>query len=161
MNYKEYSIKRGHDAEAEVAEYEADAAKMQQKIDAVDAVLETADDTVAVVLTELYTEWEPDGHYEVGDRRKYMPNDKWLLYRCKQAHDANETWHPDVATSLWDVVSDSSGTEDDVIEYSPGMVLEEGKYYSQNGVTYYCFRGSGTAVYHDLSALVDLYVNVV
>ena len=134
---------------------------MRQKINTVDAVLETADDAVAIVLTECYDEWDPNGHYEVGDRRKYMVNDKWLLYRCKQTHDANETWHPDVAVSLWDVTSDSSGTEDDVIEYSPGMVLEEGKYYSQDGVKYYCFRGSGNAVYHDLANLVGLYVNVV
>lgn len=161
MNYKEYSIKRGRDAEAEIAEYEADAAKMSQKIDTIDAVLETIEDTVAIALTELYDDWDGATHYDVGQRCKYMVNDKYQLYKCKQAHDANPTWHPDVATSLWDVVSDSSGAEDDVIEYSIGMVLEEGKYYSQFGVTYICFRNSVNAVYNNLADLVGLYVNAV
>lgn len=163
MNFKEYSIKRGRDAEAEIAEYETQAADMKQKIDAVDNVLETVEDTVAVVLTELYDEWDPNGyHYEVGKRCKYAaPDQEYLLYKCKQEHDSNPTWHPDVATSLFDVVSDSSGTEDDVIDFSPGMELEEGKYYKQFDVTYYCFRSSGAAIYNNLADLVEIYVRVV
>ena len=47
------------------------------------------------------------------------------------------------------------------IQYITGETpLVEGKYYSQNGVTYLCNR-SETVVYHDLSALVGLYVTVV
>lgn len=47
------------------------------------------------------------------------------------------------------------------IQYITGETpLVEGKYYSQNGVTYLCNR-SETVVYHDLSALVGLYVTIV
>lgn len=41
------------------------------------------------------------------------------------------------------------------------MALEQGKYYSQGVVTYLCIRDTGNPVYHDLSALVGLYVQAV
>lgn len=41
------------------------------------------------------------------------------------------------------------------------MELFEGKYYSQSGVVYKCTRNTEQAVYHDLSALVGLYVEKV
>ena len=40
------------------------------------------------------------------------------------------------------------------------MELFAGKYYSQNGVVYKCTRNSGQPVYHELSALVGLYVEI-
>ena len=53
------------------------------------------------------------------------------------------------------------GTLELPIQYITGETpLVEGKYYSQNGVTYLCNR-SETVVYHDLSALVGLYVTAV
>lgn len=53
------------------------------------------------------------------------------------------------------------GTIDTPIAYSGNMELFAGKYYEQNGVVYLCNRDTGTAVYHDLSALVGLYVETV
>jgi hypothetical protein len=41
------------------------------------------------------------------------------------------------------------------------MALEQGKYYSQYGVTYLCIRNTGVPVYHDLWHLVGLYVEEV
>ena len=41
------------------------------------------------------------------------------------------------------------------------MELTEGLYYTQDGVTYLCNRGTGQPVYHPLSALVGLYVEAV
>ena len=41
------------------------------------------------------------------------------------------------------------------------MELIEGKYYSQNGVVYLCTRSTGQAVYHNLSDLVGIYVQVI
>lgn len=38
------------------------------------------------------------------------------------------------------------------------MEIFNGKYYTQGGVKYLCTRDSGTALTHDLSALVGLYV---
>ena len=40
------------------------------------------------------------------------------------------------------------------------MELTEGLYYSQNGIVYLCIRSSGQPVYHALSDLVGLYVEV-
>lgn len=40
------------------------------------------------------------------------------------------------------------------------MALEEGKYYSQDGVTYKCTRSTGQAVYANLSDLIGIYVEV-
>ena len=41
------------------------------------------------------------------------------------------------------------------------MELFNGKYYSQSGVVYHCFRDTGTPVYNNLADLVGLYVEVV
>lgn len=49
----------------------------------------------------------------------------------------------------------------DPIPYEGNIVLENGKYYTQDGVTYLCNRDTGTAVYNALSELVELYVKVV
>ena len=61
--------------------------------------------------------------------------------------------------ALYEVVNvEASGTADDPIAYVPPMEIFNGKYYTQNGVLYLCTRDSGTALSHDLSALVGLYV---
>ena len=122
----------------------------------IEKAVSSLDDTDALASKELYPQWMPGIECAVGARYQYGN----LLYKCKIAHTSQSDWTPDVAVSLFDVVSDSSGTEEDVIEYSPGMALEEGKYYSQFGVTYLCFRSTGNAVYHNLADLVGLYVNI-
>lgn len=52
------------------------------------------------------------------------------------------------------------GTLYDPIPYEGNMALENGKYYTQNGVLYLCTRDTGNAVYHPLADLVGLYVTV-
>lgn len=41
------------------------------------------------------------------------------------------------------------------------MSLYNGKYYSQDGVTYLCNRDTGNPVYNKLSELVGIYVEVI
>ena len=41
------------------------------------------------------------------------------------------------------------------------MALENGKYYSQDGVTYLCNRDTVNPVYNPLRELVGLYVGVI
>lgn len=53
-----------------------------------------------------------------------------------------------------------AGTKEDPIPYNNNMRLELGKYYSQDGVVYLCFRDSEQAVYNPLKDLVDIYVKV-
>lgn len=52
------------------------------------------------------------------------------------------------------------GNKYDPIPYSGNMALENGKYYTQDGVIYKCTRDTVNPVYHNLSELVGLYVEV-
>lgn len=60
-------------------------------------------DEQAATVTALYKPWrvfDDEGkriEYKTGDRRTY----KGLLYRCITAHEAQETWNPADAPSLW------------------------------------------------------------
>lgn len=52
------------------------------------------------------------------------------------------------------------GTQYDPIPYNGSMILESGKYYKQDGVTYVCTRDSVNPVYHALKDLVGIYVDI-
>ena len=69
---------------------------------------------------------------------------------------------PGVGTeSLYERIDEThDGSEYDPIPYDGNMVLESGKYYTQDGVTYLCTRDSGNAVYHPLAELVGVYVEL-
>lgn len=116
-------------------------------------------DTDALQAIELFDEWDGDGHsYEMGDRFRY--DDK--LYKVLQAHTSQTNWTPDITPSLYtEVKEQGQGTKDNPIPYNNNMELEEGLYYIQYEVEYYCFRSTGVPVYNDLSALVGIYVEVV
>ena len=64
--------------------------------------------------------------------------------------------------SLFSVIDEThAGTIDEPIPYNGNMALEEGKYYSQNGVIYLCVRDTVNPVYHELADLVGSYVELV
>ena len=64
--------------------------------------------------------------------------------------------------SLFSVVDEEhKGTLEDPIPYERNMEVFEGLYYTQHDVLYRCIRDSGQPLYHDLSALVGSYVEVV
>lgn len=73
-----------------------------------------------------------------------------------------EDQYPSMDTAaLYEVIEkEHTGEADDPIPYTPPMEIFAGKYYTQNEVTYLCTRDSGTALNHDLSALVGLYVSL-
>lgn len=54
-----------------------------------------------------------------------------------------------------------AGTLEDPIPYVTNMEIYQGKYYTQDDVTYLCIRSSGQPLHHDLSALVGSYVEIV
>lgn len=86
------------------------------------------------------------------------------LYRVRQdVTNLLDTWTPGTSTAaMFEVIEVSAtGTADDPIAYTPPMEIFNGKYYTQGGVTYLCTRDSGTALSHDLSALVGIYVQAV
>ena len=122
-------------------------------------------DDQAVEVPALFPTWASKlgQAVNVGERLYYDGR----LYKVLQAHTVQADWTPTAAASLFaEVVVQQDGepelgTLENPIPYSGNMVLENGKYYSQGGVTYLCIRDTGNPVYHDLSALVGLYVQAV
>jgi hypothetical protein len=107
--------------------------------------------------TEGYTEGQP---IAMGVRVQY----EGKLWETRQAHTITTAFAPSLATaSLWMEVTEEGadvGTLENPIAYEGNMELEEGKYYTQEGVTYLCTRDTGNPVYHALKDLVGLYVEV-
>jgi len=85
------------------------------------------------------------------------------MWRVRQEHKAQKHYPPSIHTaSLYErIVKDHKGTEKDPIPYAPPMEIFNGKYYTQDGVKYYCNRDSGQALTHNLSELVDIYVSII
>jgi hypothetical protein len=110
----------------------------------------TVDDNTALRMREFYPTWESGMAYSVGFKVQY--NER--LYRVVQAHTSQDGWTPESVPALYEVIDEThSGTEDDPTPYSGNMELEQGKYYMQDGVIYFCKYGSGIPVHEHLSAL--------
>ena len=118
-------------------------------------------DLDALAVKDIYPAWESLIGQTVNVDFKLTHDGK--LYKVIQAHTVQADWVPGVGTeSLYAVIDEGhTGAEDDPIPYDGNMELFEGMYYIQNGVTYRCTRNSGQPVYHALSDLVGLYVEVV
>lgn len=118
-------------------------------------------DLDALAVKDIYPAWESLIGQTVNVDFKLTHDGK--LYKVIQAHTVQSDWIPGVGTeSLYAVIDEGhAGTLDDPIPYDGNMELFEGKYYIQNDVTYRCIRSSGQPVYHALSELVGLYVEVV
>lgn len=92
------------------------------------------------------------------------------LYEVRQPHTLQEQWEPgavgteDIYTLVQSDYEENpdghAGTADDPIPYEGNQVLEEGKYYEQNGITYLCTRDSVNPMTHTLAELVGQYVEV-
>lgn len=91
------------------------------------------------------------------------------LYAVLQDHTILPHYYPSVNTAALYVEvtpeyteeGEEYGTIENPIPYEGNMILENGKYYSQDGVTYLCNRDSINPVYHNLSDLIGLYVELV
>lgn len=121
---------------------------------------ENLDDGKAMEVPELFPLWADQigKQLKAGERYTYRRR----LYRVLQDHTAQAEWSPDLATSLFTEVAASpeQGTRENPIPYNGNMELEEGMYYSQDGVTYLCTRSTGVPVYNALRDLVNIYVVV-
>ena len=108
--------------------------------------------------TEGYEEGKP---IFTGTRVQYYGK----LWECRQDHNIASHFAPSLATaSLWKEVTEEGadvGTIENPIAYEGNMELEEGRYYSQDGVVYLCTRSTGVPVYNALKDLVGIYVDVV
>lgn len=109
-------------------------------------------------LAAYFPKWEADKPMPIGYKVSYDGS----LFEVLQAHTSQADWKPRETKSLFKVVQvESEGTEDDVISWEQGMVLEKGKFYIDNGVKYKCIRDSGNALWYSLDVLVGNYVEIV
>lgn len=123
-------------------------------------------DAESLSVKTLFPEWEPGTAYTTanGCPVGYKVVRSGKLYKLRQEHTSQDSWTPGMTgtESLWERIDEThDGTKYDPIPYSGSMALENGKYYTQDGVTYLCNRNTGNPVYHPLSALVGLYVEAV
>lgn len=108
-------------------------------------------------VIDWFPVWEANVELKIGEKISY--NGK--LYEILQNHTSQDGWEPSINTaSLFKevAINNTFGTKDNPIEYNNNMALESGKYYIQNNIKYLCTRDTGTAVYNDLAALIDIYV---
>lgn len=117
------------------------------------------DDADALEAVELFPPYAVGVAYTSGFRFRYGEK----LYKVLQDHTSQEDWKPDSTPSLYaEVEKPGEGdSPDNPIGYNGNMELLSGKYYSQDGVVYRCFRDTGIPVYNALRDLVGLYVEVV
>lgn len=117
----------------------------------------------ALEVKDMFPMWDTFVGQEIKAGTRFQYDGK--LWEVLQDHTVLEHYQPSINTaSLYKEIVDESdttlGTYENPIAYEGNMVLESGKYYLQEGVTYYCNRDSGNPVYHALSELVGLYVEV-
>lgn len=116
-------------------------------------------DKESLQVIDWFPAWKANVELKTGEKISY--NGK--LYEILQDHTSQDGWEPSINTaSLFKevAINDTFGTKDNPIEYNNNMALESGKYYIQNNIIYLCTRDTGTAVYNDLAALIDIYVIV-
>lgn len=123
-------------------------------------------DEQALEVKEMFPMWDELVGTDVTAGIRFQYDGK--LYEVLQDHTVLTHYQPCINTaSLYKEVvletneeGELNGTLENPIPYEGNMVLENGKYYSQDGVIYLCTRDSGNPVYHNLSELVGLYVEV-
>lgn len=70
-------------------------------------------------------------------RYKTVGKEEYTLYKSLKKHTLSAEWIPGQGTeSLYAKVSLHKGTKEDPIPYEQNMLIEEGKYYTQDGVLY-------------------------
>ncbi len=133
---------------------------LQQAVTLLKGQVDDLDDEQAIEVPALFPAWADFiGKQVEVDKRMFYGGRLW---RVLQAHTVQAEWTPDVAASLFTEVAISAeqGTLDNPIPYNNNMELEQGKYYSQDGVVYLCIRSTGVPVYNNLADLVHIYVEV-
>lgn len=123
---------------------------------------QTFTDADALKVKGIYESWEALVEQNATKDKGYIFRYGDRLYRVEQpAYTFVSHYIPgsDGTESLFSVIDEEhSGTYDDPIPYDGNMTLEQGKYYSQDGVVYLCTRDTVNPVYAALAELVGLYV---
>ena len=118
-------------------------------------------DEESLEVKDMYPEWSEFINKALTQGMKVQYDNK--LYKVRQdIAIVLENQPPSIYTAaLYEEINEQhAGTQEDPIPYNNNMELVQGKYYSQYDIVYYCHRGSGQAVYHDLKDLI-IYVEPV
>ena len=119
-------------------------------------------DEQALQFKNLHPAWETFINKKLEKDYKVLYQEK--LFKVKQTIEKvldNQPPSIDTAALYEEINEANAGTLEDPIPYNNNMELFEGKYYSQNGITYKCTRNTEQAVYQNLSELVGIYVEQV
>lgn len=124
---------------------------------------QSLEDAQALTVKAIYPQWAEVIGQTAKQGFKFLYGD--ALYKVIQPDGLTiqEQYIPGEGTeSLYAVINETNaGTQEDPIPYAGNMALENGKYYSQDGVIYLCNRDTEIPVYQDLKDLVGLYVEKV
>ena len=121
----------------------------------IEDAVQSLPDAAALEAVVLHPVWKAGIAYSAG----YKAQHNGRLWRCRQAHTSQEEWEPENVPALWEEICEThDGSLYDPIPYEGSMALENGKYYSQDGVTYLCNRDTVNPVYNPLRELVGIYV---
>ena len=156
-------LKRQQDALA----FEPTAEYYQQLDEALDVAKAKVNETTmtaaeALAVQEFFPIWGEEGaefgkDVPAGFKLRVVEGESDVLYETLQAHKLQETWKPGIDTaSLYKVVeAGHAGTIEDPIPWAQGMAVENGKYYTDQGVTYKGIRDTGMPMAYDLKDLVS------
>lgn len=143
-----------------LAQEEVTAMLLRQQINTL-----AVDDATAYRMRAFYPEWaDLVAEQYTTDKAGFKFLSGGDLYKTIPAtHTFASQWVPGVGTeSIYTRIDEThDGTKYDPIPYTGNMELFSGKYYTQSGQTYHCTRDTGTAIFHPLSELVGIYVEVV
>lgn len=118
-------------------------------------------DEQSLDIKDLYPEWSSFIGKSLTAGFKVLYEGRLYKVRQQIATVLENQAPSELTAALYEEINETvAGTLEDPIPYTGNMELFEGKYYSQNGVTYRCIRSTGQPVYHDLSAIVGLYVEI-
>ena len=135
----------------------------KQEAQTIRGFIETAadglDDAAASQMALLFPSLKGDGNLiQSGARINWNGSVKRAAVDLWDTEPNN----PDNAPTLWEELCKThDGSRYDPIPYDGSMALENGKYYSQDGVVYLCSRDTVNPVYNPLRELVGIYVEEV
>lgn len=141
---------------------EAQAEVQVAAIQVVQMQAQELDDAQALTVKAIYPQWLEIIGKTVKLGYKFLYGN--VLYKTLQdSLLIQEQYIPGEDTeSLYAVIDEThAGTQEDPIPYNGNMQLENGKYYSQDGMLYLCNRDTDIPVYQELKDLVGLYVEAV
>nr|DAH72104.1 MAG TPA: hypothetical protein [Caudoviricetes sp.] len=141
--------------------YLSSAQKLRAAINGAGAMLT---DEQALTCKLIYRQWADLIGTTARPGQRFLHGE--TLYKVRDdasVHTFSREWEPGVTTAaLYTAIDEAhSGTIDDPIPWVQPMELYAGKYYTEGGKLYACWRDSGQPLAYSLSALVGTYVTEV